>query len=93
MLIFCNFLGHSVEVFMENFLVFGEDFDSFLAHLTKILEVSVRKGLVLSWEKSHFMVEEGVVLGHLVSTKGLEVNKVKIEIIQNLPLPTTLQDL
>ena len=39
------------------------------------------------------MVREGVVLGHLVSGKGLEVDQAKIEVIQNLPLPTTLQDL
>ena len=78
---------------MDDFSVFGDDFDSCLAHLTKILEVCVKKRLVLSWEKSHFMVQEGVVLGHLVSGKGLEVDKAKIKVIQNLPLPTTLQDL
>ena len=61
--------------------------------MTKILEVLARKQLVLCWEKSHFMVRNGVVLGHLVSGKGLEVEKAKIEVIQNLPLPTTLRDL
>ena len=39
------------------------------------------------------MMREGVVLGHLVSSKGLEVDKAKIEVIQNLPLPATLRDL
>ena len=91
--IFSNFLGDSLKVFMDDFSLFGDDFDSCLAHLTKILEVCVRKRLVLIWEKSHFMVREGVVLGHLVSDKGLEVDKAKIEVIQNLPLPTTLRDL
>ena len=78
---------------MHNFSVFDDDFDSCLAHETKILEVCVRKRLVLSWERSHFMVREGVVLGHLLSSKGLEVDKAKTEVIQNLPLPTTLRDL
>ena len=58
-----DFLGDSLKVFMDDFFVFGDDFDSCLAHLTKILEVCVKKQLVLSWEKSHFMVREGVVLG------------------------------
>ena len=71
--IFSDFLGDSLEVFMDNFSIFGKDFESCLAHLTKILEVCVTKRLVLSREKSHFMVREGVVLGHLVSGKGLEV--------------------
>ena len=77
---------------MDDFSVFRDDFDSCLAHLTKILEVYIKKRLVLSWEKSHFMVREGEVLGHLVSSKGLEVDKAKIEVIQNLPLPGTLRD-
>ena len=91
--IFSDFLGDSLEVFMDDFPVFGNDFETCLAHLTKILEVCVRKRLVLSWEKSHFMVREGVVLGHIVSGKGLEVDKAKIEVIQNLPLPNTVKDL
>ena len=78
---------------MHYFFVFGNDFNSCLAHLTKILEVCVRKRQVLSWEKSHFMVREGIVLGHIVSGKGLEVDKSKIDVIQNLPLPATVQDL
>ena len=40
--IFSYFLGDSLEVFMENFSVLGDDFDSCLAHLKKILEVYVR---------------------------------------------------
>ena len=91
--IFSDFLGDSLEVFMDDFSVFGDDFDSCLAHLTKILEVCVRKRLVLSSEKSHFMVREGVVLENLIAGKGLEVDKAKIEVIQNLPLPATLRDL
>nr|GEZ43873.1 reverse transcriptase domain-containing protein [Tanacetum cinerariifolium] len=35
--------------------------------------------LALNWEKSHFMVNEGIVLGHKISKKGIEVDKAKIE--------------
>ena len=48
---------------------------------------------MLSWEKSHFMVRERVVLGHIISGKGLEVDKAKIVVIQNLPVPGTVRDL
>ena len=54
--IFSNFLGDSLEVFIDDFSVFGNDFESCFAHVMKILEVCVMKRLVLSWEKSHFMV-------------------------------------
>ena len=70
-----------------------DDFSVFENHLTKILKVCVRKRLVLNWEKSHFMVREGVVLGHFVSGKELEVDKAKIEVIHNLPLIATIRDL
>nr|GEZ85139.1 hypothetical protein [Tanacetum cinerariifolium] len=45
--------------------------------------------LALNWEKSHFMVKEGIVLGHKISKKGIEVDKAKIEVISKLPYPTT----
>ena len=67
MAIFSNFLADSLEVFMNDFSIFGDNFDNYLAHLTKILKVCIRKRLVLSWDKSHFMVREGVLPGHLVS--------------------------
>nr|GEZ13185.1 reverse transcriptase domain-containing protein [Tanacetum cinerariifolium] len=47
--------------------------------------------LALNWEKSHFMVKEGIVLGHKISKKGIEVDKAKIEVISKLPHPTTLK--
>ena len=91
--IFFDFLSDSLEVFMDDFSIFGNNFESYLAHLTKILEVYVRKWLVLRWEKSNFMVQEGLVLKHIVSGTGLEVDKAKIEVIQNLPLSRTVRDL
>ncbi|GJV74614.1 reverse transcriptase domain-containing protein [Tanacetum coccineum] len=43
--------------------------------------------LALNWEKSHFMVKEGIVLGHKISKKGIEVDKAKIDVISKLPSP------
>ena len=48
---------------------------------------------VLSWEKSHFIVEEGIVLGHHICKSGLEVDKKKVEVIKNLPRHTTIKQL
>ena len=56
MAIFSDFIGESMEVFMDDFSVFGPSFDACLEHLTQILDFCVKKCLVLSWEKSHFMV-------------------------------------
>nr|GFA70817.1 reverse transcriptase domain-containing protein [Tanacetum cinerariifolium] len=47
--------------------------------------------LCLNWEKSHFMVKEGIVLGHKISKNGIEVDKAKIDVIAKLPHPTTVK--
>nr|GFA97250.1 reverse transcriptase domain-containing protein [Tanacetum cinerariifolium] len=47
--------------------------------------------LALNWEKSHFMVKEGIVLGHKISKTRIEVDKAKIEVILKLPHPTTVK--
>ncbi|GJU41020.1 hypothetical protein Tco_1193977 [Tanacetum coccineum] len=47
--------------------------------------------LVLNWEKSHFMVKEGIVLGHKISKSGIEVDRAKVEVIAKLPHPTTVK--
>ena len=93
MAIFSDFIGESMEVFIDDFLVFGVSFDACSEHSMQILNVCVKKCLVLSWEKSHFMVREGIVLGHLVSSKGLEVDKAKVEVIQDLALPKSIREL
>ncbi|GKF89573.1 retrovirus-related pol polyprotein from transposon 17.6 [Tanacetum coccineum] len=48
--------------------------------------------LTLNWEKSHFMVKEGIVLRHKISKKGIEVDKAKIDVIAKLPHPTTVKE-
>ncbi|CAN6576919.1 unnamed protein product [Malus baccata var. baccata] len=48
--------------------------------------------LVLNWEKCHFMVKHGIVLGHLISSKGIVVDKAKIGVIAKLPPPTSVKN-
>jgi hypothetical protein len=49
------------------------------------------KHLVLNWEKIHFMVREGIVLGHLIAERGTEVDRAKIEVIEQLPPPINVK--
>ncbi|GJU18473.1 reverse transcriptase domain-containing protein, partial [Tanacetum coccineum] len=80
-----------MEVFMDDFLVFGDSFSSCLANLDKMLKRCEDTKLALNWEKSHFMVKEGIVLGHKISRKGIEVDKAKVDVISKLPHPTTVK--
>jgi hypothetical protein len=80
-----------MEVFMDNFSVYGKTFDDCLENLDKVLQRCEEKHLVLNWEKYHFMVREGIVLGHLVSKRGIEVDRAKIEVIEQLPPPVNIR--
>ena len=76
-----------MEVFMDDFLVYGKIFNHYLENLDKVMQRCQEKDLVLNWEKCHFMVCEGIILGHLVSERVIEVDKAKIEVIEQLPPP------
>ncbi|GKC82900.1 reverse transcriptase domain-containing protein [Tanacetum coccineum] len=89
--IFHDMIEESVEVFMDDFFVFGNSFDTCLNNHNKMLQRCKDAHLVLSWEKCHFMVKEGIVLGHKVSSADLEVDKAKIEVISKLPPPTNIK--
>ncbi|GKA48342.1 reverse transcriptase domain-containing protein [Tanacetum coccineum] len=89
--IFHDMIEESVEVFMDNFLVFGNSFEKRLNNLDKMLKRCKEANLVLNWEKCHFKVKEGIVLGHKVFTEGLEVDIAKIDVISKLPSPTNVK--
>nr|GEV60992.1 reverse transcriptase domain-containing protein [Tanacetum cinerariifolium] len=62
-----------------------------LSYLDKMLKRCEDTNLCLNWDKSHFMVKEGIVLGHKVSKNGIEVDKAKVDVIAKLPHPTTVK--
>ncbi|CAN6579036.1 unnamed protein product [Malus baccata var. baccata] len=77
MSIFSGMVENIVEVFMDDF---------------SVCERCRETNLVLNWEKCHFMVKHGIVLGHLISSEGIEVDKAKIEVIVKLPPPTSVKN-
>ena len=91
MAIFHDMVEDFIEIFMDDFSVFGASFDMCLDNLDKVLTRCEENHLVLNWEKCHFMVQEGIVLGHKISKKGIEVDRAKVEVIANLPPPKTVR--
>nr|GEX09589.1 DNA-directed DNA polymerase [Tanacetum cinerariifolium] len=81
----------TVEVFMDNFSVFGNSFENCLSRLDKMLQRCEDTKLCLNWEKSHFMVKEDIILGHKISKNEIKVDKSKINVIAKLPYPTTVK--
>ena len=78
MSLFSDCLQEINEVFMDDFSVYGCSFYECLLNLEKVLGRFVKVNLVLNCEKCHFIVKESIILGHLVSERGIEVDKAKI---------------
>nr|GEW32975.1 reverse transcriptase domain-containing protein [Tanacetum cinerariifolium] len=91
MAIFHDMIEKTIEVFMDDFSIFGNSFQSCLSHLEKMLKRCEDTNLCLNWEKSHFMVKEGIVLGHKIYKQGIEVDKAKVDVISKLHHPTTVK--
>nr|GEZ71052.1 reverse transcriptase domain-containing protein [Tanacetum cinerariifolium] len=91
MAIFHDMIEKTMEVFMDDFPIFGNSFQSCLSHLERILKRCEDTNLCLNWQKSHFMVKEGIVLDHKISKQRIEVDKAKVDVITKLPHPTTLK--
>jgi len=89
--IFSDMIEKNIEVFMDDFSVFGKSFDQCFFHLDDVLKRYTETNLILNWEKCHFMVIEGIVLGHKISSKGIEVDQAKIEVIKKLPPPVNVK--
>ena len=88
--IFSDYIEHIIEVFMDDFTVSGDSFDNCLHNLSLVLQRCIETNLVLNSENCHFMVEQDIVLGHVVSSRGIEVDKAKVDTIQSLPYPTSV---
>ena len=80
-----------MEVFMDDFIVYGKDFITCLKNLTTMLHRCSKQNLILNWEKCHFLATEGIVLGHLVSARGIEVDREKVDVIAKLPPPENVK--
>lgn len=86
MSIFTDMIEDFMDFFMDDFSVYG-------SNLCKVLARCEENNLVVNWEKCHFMVNDGIVLGNKVSAAGIEVNRARIEVMTRLPTPTTVKDL
>jgi hypothetical protein len=91
--IFFDIVERFMEIFMDDFSVFGSSFQECLHRLTLVLVRCKKKNLALNWEKCYFMVKQGIVLGHVISQRGIEVDKAKVDLISNLPPPCIMKEI
>src|SRR5512133_631438 len=90
MVIFSDSCEKTCEVFMDDFSIYGSSFDDYLSNLDRVLQRCEDTSLVLNWEKCHFMVNEGIVLGHKISERSIEVDKAN-DAIEKMPCPKDIK--
>jgi hypothetical protein len=93
MAVFLEFIEQIVEVFMDDFSVYGKMFMNCLANLDKVLTRCAEVDLVLNWRKCHFSVKQGIVLGHVIYERGISVDRAKVETVEQPPPPTDVKSL
>nr|GEX05083.1 reverse transcriptase domain-containing protein [Tanacetum cinerariifolium] len=91
MAIFYDMIKETMEVFMDDFLIFEDSFSSCLSHLDKMLKGCEDTNLVLNWKKCHFMVKEGIVLGYKISKSEIKIDRAKFDVIAKLPHSTSVK--
>nr|GEZ14040.1 reverse transcriptase domain-containing protein [Tanacetum cinerariifolium] len=89
--IFHDMVEKMMEIFMDDFSVFGNSFKNCLSRLDKMLQRCEDTNLCFNLEKSHFIVKEGILLGHKISKNEIKVDRSKVDVIGKLPHPTTVK--
>ena len=90
--IFQDFLQHFLEVFIDDFAVFSSQKDH-LHYLWKIFQQCRETSLKLHLGKCFFKISSGVLLGHMVSRRGLEVDIEKVRSILILAAPSCIREI
>ena len=91
MSMFSDLVEDAMKIFMDDFSIYGSSFVHHVENLETLLHKCQDKNLALNWEKCHFMVTEGIVLGHKISATVLEVYYEKFVVIKTLMPPTTVK--
>ena len=91
--LFSDMVERFLEIFIDDFSIYGDSFIQCLHHLELVLQRCTEKNLTLNWEKCNSMAKHGIVLGHEISKKGIDVDRAKIEVITKLPMPKCVKDI
>ena len=91
--IFFDTVERFLEVFKDDFSIFGDSFLECLHHLSLVLTRCKENNLTLNWRKCHYMVQQGNVLDHEIFNKGVKMDKAKVDLIANFPPTENVKDI
>ncbi|KAJ0442907.1 putative nucleotidyltransferase, Ribonuclease H [Helianthus annuus] len=91
--VFKNFIGKFVVVYFDDILVYSTSLEQHLDHLREVFTVLREQKLYANRKKCHFLSNEVIFLGYLVSENGIRMDEAKVEAITTWPAPKSLHDI
>jgi hypothetical protein len=89
--VFFELLDSGVVVYLDDVLIYSRDVASHRVLLDKVFALLAKHKLYLKDSKCHLYLERVPYLGHVVSSRGVDVESGKIDAVKNWPVPTNLQ--
>ena len=82
-----------VLIYLDDLIVYSHNHEEHLQHLRRVFLKCRKFGISLNPKKSQFALSEGKLLGHIVSTKGVKIDPIRVEAIQKLSIPRSKRDI
>jgi len=76
-----------ILIYLDDMMVFSTSDEDHIKHIKQTFIKCRKYGLSLNPKKSHFAMEEGKMLGHIVSKDGVKIDPERVVDIQNIPFP------
>ena len=76
-----------VVIYLDDITVFSESDKNHCQHLERVFKKCMKFGVSLNPEKSHFALQEGKLLGHIISKEGIIIDPSRVEAIEKIDIP------
>ena len=90
---FSDEIGHLIVIYLDDITFFSNTEEEHLKHLRKVFEKCRRFGLSLNPKKTVFGLQEGKLLGHIISEKGIRIDPQRVEGILQIAHPRNVKEL
>jgi hypothetical protein len=90
---FVEELGRFIVIYLDDVIVYSQSDDEHLRHLKRVFEKCRKFGISPNPKKILFGLEEGKLLGHIISKEGIKIDPSRIEAIQKLEHPRNIKEL
>ena len=79
-------------IYLDDITIFSKSDDQHLQHLERVFLKCKKFGISLNPKKSHFVLEECKLLGHIISKDGIKIDPQRVDAIQSLSIPRTKEE-